>query len=255
MRKIIDFFAVAVTVALLVAGCGEKGAAVAPVSATTASNQQPTVPIVTAEDWKRALLSTYKESKREAKTNGETTFDACFNDPSCSPAIYGSRDEFRKIYFFSTLHGEFNSLLNGTSADRSYANGYVALKDCRPPEYLLFVRYFAKRGLLFMNRVAIMVDGEVVLEKDLSGEEILPKITKNGVSEEYQFILSKDELAGLRKVAKGKSIIVRITGRNNQYVTLPSDKMVNFKGDIRWGLEVYDKLNAALEKVIPPSCT
>lgn len=239
--------------AICLVGCEDQAKQQSAPLAAVEKTKTPTV-----EDWNLALRSTYKELELVKKGDGTSTFYICFIEGDrCDKSfeISGERDDFRKLRFFNTLYGRSLELLNSdySSKAESYVDGYVALKECHLPSYVLKVKYHAKRGLLFMQRIAVMADGVVVLDKDVSHEEISSGVTQYGATEVFQFVLNETELAGIRKAANTKDVVIRITGRT-KFVTVNSSNTKAFKDDLQTGLWAYDKFNSALKHAIPPAC-
>ncbi len=103
-----------------------------------------------------------------------------------------------------------------------------------------------------MNQLAVMVDGEVILDKAFDSEKVDRTTISKGVREEGTVRLNEQEIDALRKVGKKKPTI-RFTG-DRGYVT------VN-KGPFSWGedigdlLSIYDQLQSALKDKQPKTCS
>ncbi|ODV43099.1 hypothetical protein AWV79_20310 [Cupriavidus sp. UYMMa02A] len=157
--------------------------------------------------------------------DGVESFMACFEPTSdqkkkCGFVAFGKRDAFRKLRFFET--GIPMMIGSGIAT-------YVSLKDNEAP--VLFLRPFIFRNSwLFMNKVAIMVNGDVILEQELNVEgdhEIFP----GGVQEHNDFIATADQIQALRKIKPDSRIIVRVTGKKG-YITLNNSETSDVKNRV-----------------------
>ncbi len=211
----------------------------------------------TAEDWKRALEASYVE-EFSAKDEGDgitSSVAYCFGAESrpddlkeCGDLMFVERDAFRRVRFFTPL----NSKLYSALGDR-YVFSYIALVDCGLPKYVLRPHYFSKHDWLFLNRVTIMAEGEVVLDRDLSKLKARRDAESWGVDETVEFVATDEDLAALRRVAVASKVLIRLTGEKG-YVATPPDYLARFSDDVRNALVAYDKLTAALKDYVPPSC-
>lgn len=216
---------------------------------------------VTKSDWLAALKSTYTESNGKSDSEGITEFSACFGqrraDGKCPDSfMFGHKDAFRKLTTFrppSSAMARFGVNKDGTNV---YLHSYVSVIDCGKPNILLNPSYFSKGGWLFLEKTAVLADGDLVLEKTFDGSRVKRDNSTYGVQEDAQWIVSDSlsDLAALRKLPSAKRVIVRLTGSNG-YATVPPEKIAGFKSDITAVLSVYDSINAAVENKQPTSCS
>lgn len=230
----------AIDIALL--GCSHKGSQSTerPKNVIAAASQaKPPTP----EEWKTALMSTYKESQVEDKGDGVTSFMAMFNLPlkGLNSLAFGERDAFRKLRFYKM--GMPMQIATGVKA-------YISLRDNGKP--VLFLQpYYWGQSWLFMNKVSVLVDGELAMEHTCA------KIDRDtegvGVKEQCDFIVNDEEIAGLRKVTSKSKVAVRLTGEKG-YTNIDPKKynLKEFVSDIQSGIAIYDEINKALEGHIPP---
>lgn len=224
----------------LLAGCQPASRPAEPETkpAIPTANTAPKAP--TPEEWTAALRTAYVESQVKDQGNGVTSFVACFDRPEkkCGAFSLASRDAFRKLRHFKS--GLWSSTLVGT-----YVASYVALRDNSAPTLFLTAYFFAKHGWLFMHRVAVMVDGEVVLDRDFEQEKVDRDNHSYGVEERFDFVPTEAEIAALRKVTPAGKVMIRLTGSKG-YVHLKADDVEHFKSEIQNILLVYDTLSKAL---------
>jgi hypothetical protein len=246
-------------------GCQQKSSSTESATSAAAPDVTPsgeTLPtrlrrLSTAEDWKRALEASYVE-EFSAKDEGDgitSSVAYCFGAESrpddlkeCGDLMFVERDAFRRVRFFTPL----NSKLYSALGDR-YVFSYIALVDCGLPKYVLRPHYFSKHDWLFLNRVTIMAEGEVVLDRDLSKLKARRDAESWGVDETVEFVATDEDLAALRRVAVASKVLIRLTGEKG-YVATPPDYLARFSDDVRNALVAYDKLTAALKDYVPPSC-
>lgn len=165
----------------------------------------------------------------------------------CSVGANVEKDSFRELWIFTP---RLSSLLISPIgvAHQSFVASYVSVRENKAPRILLSP-HFMGSDWLFMSRLAIMVDGNIVLEQTFSQPgEVTTHIGSGYVEESSNFILSDQQVAGLRKIHKGSKVILRITGKNG-YVSIDSGKrnmLFNadaFASDIKEALAIYDGIS------------
>lgn len=202
--------------------------------------------VATPDEWRAALTASYKETSRKEGSDGTTEFMANF-DPSgktYNMLTFGERDGFRKLRIFKA--GLPMHILTGVKA-------YISVPDNEAPVLFLQPYFWGRNGWLFMNKVSVMVDGEVILEHTCG------KVDRDtegvGVAELCNVLLSSDEIAALRKVVNSAKVAVRLTG-DKGYVNVESkgksSSLDEFKRDIQSAIAVYDVIYAATKDHIPP---
>lgn len=223
----------------------------------------PPVHIATIEEWNEVLKSTYTESDSKDGKDGTRVFYARFPDQTgtffdaqkkSGNLSHVTRDGFRKMYFFKNIRSDsFKNIDTNVSS-------YISLPDGSTPTMLLRVYFFGKNGWLFMRKVAVMLDGEVILENDFSKEQVDRNTVGAGLEEAYTFIADASNIAALRKIKPTSKVIIRITG-DKGYVNVEGNGTGKSKGldftevfidSIMRSLAIYDTLNMALENHIPP---
>lgn len=233
-------FSIAVLV-LFLCGCDNKGAPLA----QPAAIPPQTVHVSTPDEWKAALLSTYTERDVKDKGDGVTTFTAVFKSAGEPVRVaFGSRDAFRKLRFY--IPGIYADLDIGP-----YLKTYISLSDNGSPLLFLAPYYFGKNGWLFMSKVSVMVDGDVVLERDFQGKQVNRNAHGYGVEERYDFIASDDDIAALRKISSSSKVLIRLTGSKG-YVNLGGADDKNVQREIIDALAIYDRMSGSLNGHIPP---
>lgn len=232
---------------ILLAACTAEP--IQPNSSATKSTPTPVEQPATMDEWNAALYDILVEESAEDKGGGVTEFLACFRTPegvSCG-TNWGRRDAFKRVRFFSTgLRGSIGSVITAP-----YLKSYISLPDGKLPIIFLSPVYTGD-SWIFMNEVAVMVDGQVVLEKDLDNLSVRRESGVDYVDESYQFSLSEDELKEFRNITRDSNVLIRLTGERGYVMVDPAD--VDFiKQDIADLIHIYDLLTAALKDHIPPS--
>ncbi|MGB6056315.1 MAG: hypothetical protein WBG17_13875 [Burkholderiaceae bacterium] len=242
----------AVAVLAVLFGCGQKANPEPEVVAEPAKVEEPApppVPAATPEEWKAALLATYKEDNVEDKGDGITGFTACFalkEDGKCKTLSLASRDAFRKLRFYKS------GWLSATGNGCPYVNSYVSVPDNDVPVLFLNPCYFSKDGWLFMEKVAIMVDGEVVLERNFDDHGVKRDAESYGVQEDYHFVATDADLQALRKISPASKVLVRLTGKKG-YVSVKPKDAEEFKKEIINALYIFDTIKSAVSGHLPPA--
>ena len=225
--------------------------------------------IATPEDWKRALNEVFTQSGKTESKDGVDTYKGCINAPPVNNAssschqtgITVNRDNFQKVYLFSGPINSMQRLLSTISPAHAPVSMdmYVALQDCQLPLFSGHIAIYSERGSLNMQRISILHNGKLVLDKQLDAktrrEEIaqdyLDNQERRGIREEQNFILTKEELAPLREIQGNDTTVIRVTGSNN-YITVPTKSFDVVL--LRENIKLYDQLLTAFENVIPPTC-
>ncbi|WP_439672894.1 hypothetical protein AEMCBJ_33510 (plasmid) [Cupriavidus necator] len=234
----------------LVLGACNKNAPAAVEKNKTEAVTPSAPPPPTPADWKNALESTYVKHSVKDEGDGLESFTACFEPAApdqkkkCGAFAFGKRDAFRKLRFYET--GIPMMIGNGIST-------YVSLKDNELP-ILILTPYIFRKNWLFMNKIAVMVNGDVILEQDLNvdlaGQEIFP----GGVQEHSAFAATRDQVHALRQIKPDSAVIIRFTGKKG-YMTLDKADTSVVKSKIIEVLQVYDSIQKAVTDKIPPTGT
>lgn len=236
---------VAVLAVFALGGCSKPAAQAAseapaaPAASVVAVAQAGPPP--TMADWTRALGSVYKEMQRKDEKDGITSFLAYFEFPPASKRIpralaFGRRDAFRNLRFYTPgVQMEIDTSLET----------YISLRDGKLPVLVMKPFYFGPNGWLFMEQVAVMVDGEVVFTRDFRNYRVDTDQLPGGVTEQYDFIATPEDIEGLRKIHPDSKIVIRISGKKG-YVTVDKFMTKQFHDNIQDALRMYDAITAAL---------
>jgi hypothetical protein len=239
LKKFNIAFLLLASMCLSIAGCGDKS-----VNQSSGKIETPKLPSATPEDWRKAVEATYEKSEVKSKVDGVEEFFACFKPivekrRKCTSYAFGKRDAFRKIRFYS----DFNILGNNVAA-------YVSLSDNKKPILLLAPHIASQNSWIFINKLAIMIDGEVVLEQGFEDLKVDREISPEGVQERVDFIVTKTQIEALHKIKLESTVVVRITGEKG-YITLDKLEASTVKESIVNMVQVYDALNSAVKDTIP----
>jgi hypothetical protein len=230
---------VAVLAVFALGGCSKPVAQAA--SGSPAAAVAPAAPPPTMADWTRALGSVYQEKQRKDEKDGVTSFLAYFEFPPASKRIpralaFGKRDAFRNLRFYTPgVQLEIDTSLET----------YISLRDGKMPVLVMKPYYFGPNGWLFMEQVAVMVDGEVVFSRDFKNIRVDTDQLPGGVTERYDFVATPDDIEGLRKIHPDSKIVIRISGKKG-YVTVDQFMTGQFRNNIQDALRMYDAMTAAL---------
>lgn len=248
----------ATLVAVSVGACQKPGSDRPPPAAEERPAQPPgsampsvAAQSVSAEEWRAAFASSFTASKKKGGSDGTSEFMACFEagEPKCKLLLFGDSDAFRKLTFFTPLGVKLQAFVRG-----NYLRTYLSVKECGRPVVILEPFYFSKSGWLFMHSVAVMADGEVVLEKNFREQTVDRSTDSPGVEESIHLPASAADVEGVRRAAAAKQIVVRITG-DKGYVTARPDDAAKMKEDFAQVLGVAERINAAVDAKVDPACT
>jgi hypothetical protein len=242
-------------------GCGQQPAS-PPSAATptpTASARTSPPPKPTPEAWRAAFDSSYHMiGKSVDGGDGITKFDACF-DPAapakmsdCDVGAAGKQDAFRKLWIFMPrLSGLFSSPIG--IADQPYVSAYVSVKENQSPR-ILYSPHYIGGSWLVMTSMAIMVDGDIVLEHNFDRTDVQTHVGSGYVEENSDFALTDKQVVGLRKIHPGSKVIIRLTGKNG-FVSMDHGSKSkrapasffntkSFSFDVKETLGIYDAISA-----------
>ncbi len=248
-------------IATLIAGAAVAGCNKQTEDTTTAQAQPPKVEIVQppkppfdAAMWKSAFRSTFEERSLKASDDGTAEYGACFKLPEQEKCnfFFGKRDGFRKIDHLIPPNTKLNNVANIYTNVRIY----LSARECNQPNVLIEPVVNKKGGWLFMEKVAFMVDGDVVLEKSFEHSAVDRDQDYPFIKERATFITDQSDIEGLKKFISGSNHIIRITGKNS-YMTVEKQRTSDFVSDAQYTLSAADKINEALRAVggpTSPSC-
>lgn len=241
-KKLSGLVTLSAVFAFILAGCGENTAQSNPVEAS------PPPRVVTAEDWSRALHSVYeKQGESKADADGNVSYEATID----SLKVKVEHDPLKRVTNF-TLEASYRTRDVGITLRDSTVIGYISVKDCSLPELRLNPVYVARRGYLFMNKISILADGELVFEQEIPFEHVTQEANNEKVIEWVEFTIAPSKYDGLRKIAESRSVVARMQGRS-KYITVPSESRIRY--EFGHTLTIFDKLYAALKDNIPAKCS
>jgi hypothetical protein len=249
---------VAITAMLLlitaVSGCSEqKGSssdkAKQPAIAAVVTSAEAVRPAYTKADWLNSIEANYSLGETRQAGDGVTESIACFpaGTTDCQAKSFFKFDAFRKLRHYTPLGAQL-----GAHAHR-YLQTYIALPDCKSPLYILRPKHFSSNGWLFLNRVAIMADNQIVLDHPIPHHEVEKEVYPGGVEEQAAFVVSNEQLNALRGMHTAAKISIRLTGEKGYSMVKPEDAAMFIK-DTKAALTIYDTLTQAAERAMPSSC-
>lgn len=255
MRKLILLAAVAGC--MMLAGCGQQDTPATASSATAAppSAPPPIARTFTRNDWVSTFESTFSMKKPTQDGEGITEYLACFQEDSskrsgCSLFAFGRTDAFNKLSSLTTAHSRFADV-----ADiNTFVKVVVVAIECQSPKLVLMPRFNAKGGWLFMDRVAILADGELALEHSFENHDVSRDNGYSWVSEKATWITDEKDMRGIQAILAAKKTIGRVSGSKG-YVTIKKDLQDGFIDDLRDAVSIMGRLTAAYVKAGGAHCT
>jgi hypothetical protein len=227
------------------------GTASAPVAAPVPA-PKPVALAVTKVDWEQAIKATYDEKSTKTDGEGVTEFTACFkraaDGKKCEIFEFGRRDAFNKTVSFTPGSSKLAEL-----ASSKYLHAYIGVPDCQRPFIALKAHFFGKSGWLFMDKVAVLADGNLVLEHQFDNAAVHRDNHSWGVDEAAAWEASATERDALKKVTEAKDVIVRISGSKG-FVSATADDVRHMKEDFSTALATYAILDTAALSKLPTEC-
>lgn len=222
------------------------------ISSTTVVAQSVSPPLVKKSDWEDALKATYEQSMVKTNKDGVTNFWACFDKvediKNCAVFAIGNRDAFR---YQTTFTPVMSSMAEISSS--KYLHSYVSVLDCQRPLVVLSPHFFSKAGWLFMSKVAIMADGQLLLEHQFASADVQRDSHTWGVTEKFLWVATEDDIVSLEKISNASKVIIRFTGSKG-YVTITDEDVEKIKKDLRVVLSIFSITKSALVDKYPIDC-
>jgi predicted small lipoprotein YifL len=206
----------------------------------------PMLSTATAEDWKKALDSSFTSSQMKDEGNGVVSFLACFQKDAdkCFASSFASHDAFKKRTFF--MGGP-----KSVGPPDTYVKTYLSVGDSQRPYFLMLPHFFSgTHQWLFMRNLSILLDGKILFEKNFNLLEVSQRIETYGVYEGFQFALSDDEIKSLKNIKAESTLSIRLTGKDS-YEAIDEKGVKLFKSDIANMLFIYENINKSLNGNVP----
>jgi hypothetical protein len=243
MEVIRNLTALAV-VAHLLAACDQNTATqvAGPVIAASAPTSKP----ATIDEWRQSIKFTYEESQVKKTEEGVTEFVGLFPKKG-GVFAFGKHDVFHKAYIFKPASTQMQWDLGPN------VRCYVVVPEGMPPSIVISPQYWGKSGYIFLNKLAILVDGELLFEKAFQFSDVKRGRYGVGVNETANIVLSGDALLPFRKITNASTVAIRLTG-DREYVNLKNDGVKpidSFKDSIIESLFIYDSIHRATEGHLP----
>lgn len=207
----------------------------------------------TMTEWRSALTASYLQTRLKDQGDGITEFMARFGDKANKDSVltFGRRDAFRKVTNFTPTGVKLYESLGPN------VRSYVSILDGKKPVILLNPFFTGDNGWLFMNKVSIMVDGNIIFEDDFSKEKVDRQSYAWGVEESYHLMLTESDITAFRQIRPTSTISVRLSG-DKGYAQLAGkatkkeiDMLSKFKTAMMENVRVYDAINKAVAEHIP----
>lgn len=219
-------------------------------SEQVSADPTPKKPQVSRLDWLKAMDGVYTKSEIVEGKDGDTKFTACFEsgkDGKCLNEYSGNRDPFRKITHLT----DKATRSAGKVLDSVIINPYFALSDCSGPTFFLGVEYTGS-SWLFVEKVAILVDGEVLLEKSFDHSAVSRDTGGSLVFENAHWYVPSGELTKLRSITSNSKVLVRVTGSKG-HDSLNDGRLAALVQRLPSILKAFDALAVRVSAI--PECT
>lgn len=249
--------AVVVAVAAALSGCG-KPSDVRPVAA--ASEPETPAPAVveprkpyTSDDWRRDFRALFEARQSKSDGEGRTTYQACV-DPApdgktCGMSFQAAHDGFKKTDYLRPALTAFRRI----GDLKPMVDVYVAASECEEPIAVIRPTFNSKNGWMFMDKLSLMADGDVVFEKSAAPGDVKRDVDGQWVHELWTFHVTPAEFDQLRKFVAAKEKLVRLSGEKG-YVSIKPDELKAFVRGLDDVLTFRDRAGAALAKAGGPTC-
>lgn len=201
---------------------------------------------VTLDEWRKSLKAAYEETQVKQSDDGKTTFMAMFPKKG-GVGAFGEHDAFNKAYIYKPFRTQLDWDLGPG------VRSYVLVPDGGSPVVVISPLFWGRDGYISLRKMAILVDGELLFEKDFEPSDVKRGRYGAGVNETADIILSGDALRPLRKITKESKIAIRLTGER-AYVNLKKDgidPVGSFKDSIIESLFIYDSIERATAGHMP----
>lgn len=222
----------------------------------------PAPKLATYQEWQDALqgLGAFRTSATKENDDGVREYDIClsgqFDDQGKCPSDISMRvDGFNKGRLFKDINGLADNIRATYVQHKSYKQGAptmevgISLPNCGQPNLFFTAKYSAK-SWLFLEQVAIMVDGAVIFERKLDFDRVQRATSYSGIEEEASFSLTPSEIEALRRINVQSDLAVRFTGKSS-YVTMLKGHKDALKNSLVKMLVVNDTMDGLLKKVGP----
>lgn len=229
-----------------------QASAVAPATSSTTPPAAPPSPPASHPTWKAAVAALYKERSTDPDQDGVHTFTACFtrtDAKKCGALFFARHDGFNHGTVFTAEGTEFGEL----TADHMLGLRII-LKDCGQPTIALGARRFSLNGWLFLQQVAVMADGAVVIDRTAEDSAVTRETLGRGVVESFNVGAEPDDIKALRIIETAKDVSVRLTGKH-AFESLTRKEVATFKEDASAVLLAYDQLTAAVAPGSVEACS
>ena len=217
-----------------------------------AAQRKPAVvtPPPAGNSFRAVLARLYTETSTEDTGEGSITFLSTFPGSGASgiDAAFGKRDGFRKITFFTSVASTFGKY------SPEALTMYLSVSDCKLPVLFMRPRVF-RNSWIFLNRVSILADADLVLDRPVEAEDKPSReVYPGGVEETVDFALTERQIAELRKLTSATKVNVRITGSKG-YVSLTAKEAASFKDDMAGSIRIYDTVSRMVAEKRYDPCT
>ena len=222
-----------------------------PPQVSTAAEPAPKVFSLAA--WNKKLSETYVRSSEESE-DGVEEFSACFapqiDSKKCRLFTFGRHDGFKKITTFQPGGSKIQQIVNLGN----FVQSHLFVASCEMPGFVLRPK-FVGDSWIFMESIAILADGVLVFEKQMSDVKRDTHVRGLvGVVETGGFVLTPSEIQTIRSMADAKNVVIRLSGQKG-YVTLKKEHVKQVRDDLKTLVEIYDQLSTSLSEVSGSPCT
>lgn len=220
---------------------------------TTVKEQKPAAQkVANLDDWLAAVAATHVKVNVRSGDDGVTEYLACFDKeraPDCDLRLSARVDAFRRLHFFDAPLAAWNA----SDPEKSGMRAYLSVPDCEVPKVFFAPVFRARNSWLFINRVSIMADGKIVLDRDFANNKVDREVVYQRLTETVQLLLDSNEINAIRGMPDAADVTIRLTGEKG-YITLDKKVAKDFARDLKRLFVGLDTLSKVTEDLGPISC-
>lgn len=202
--------------------------------------------IATLQEWKNSFSSTFLEEHVNDTNDGFVDFTAKFpreKNGKIIAFLFGRKNLQESEWFFRGMDSSGHYL--GTSLYQA-----IGIEKGEMPSILFNPYYIGSGAGIKMNKVAILADGDELLQHNFQSKLTRRDRFVMDVVEHAVFSLSEKDIIALRKIENSKNVSIVLYG-DNENIKLPIRNVENFRAELKMILAAYDEISNALRNHLP----
>lgn len=202
--------------------------------------------VATMQEWKSAFSGTFLEEHVNDTNDGFVDFTAKFpkeKSKKLSAFLFGRKNLQESEWFFRGMDSSGHYL--GTSLYQA-----IGIEKGEMPNVLFNPYYIGSGAGIKMNKVAVLADGDELLQHDFQSKLTRRDRFVMDVVEQAVFSLSEKDIMALRKIENSKNVSIVLYG-DNENIKLPVRNVENFRNELKMTLAAYDDISNALRNHLP----